>query len=148
MVHLAGGIGQPGDHPANHAREAEAYWDPTLFADGEPVLTSGYCTDIFTSATIDFIDQHRDQRLFAYLAFNAPHTPLLVDDAWADPYREAGICETHARLYGMVANLDHNVGRLREALGRLGLADDTLLVFTSDHGCGGATDPEHGDRLE
>ena len=54
----------------------------------EPVLTSGYCTDIFTTATMDFITEQREHRFFAYLAFNAPHTPLLVDDVWADPYRQ------------------------------------------------------------
>lgn len=147
LVHLAGGIGQPGDHPANHAREHEAYWDPVLFADGEPLLTSGYCTDVFTDATIDFITNHADQRFFAYLAFNAPHTPLLVDREWSDPYLAKGACETHAKLYGMVTNLDHNLGRLLAHLEQLKLSDETLVVFTSDHGpCGGATDPDKGDR--
>jgi len=140
LWHRSGGLGQPGDFPANHARwGTDAYFDPILVRDGTAECVSGYCTDIFTDATIAFATRHREHPFLAYLAFNAPHSPLQVADAWADPYRQLGLPEEHARLYGMVANIDWNVGRLRAALRELGLDRNTLLLFTSDHGpCGSA----------
>jgi arylsulfatase/arylsulfatase A len=143
LVHRAGGIGQPGDHWRNHLREDECYFDPVLFRNGVEEQSQGYCTDIFFDAALDFIDCHHHERFFVYLATNAPHTPLIVSDEWADPYRAKGLPENHARLYGMVANIDWNMGRLRSRLAERGLAGDTLLCYTSDHGpCGGAAAPE------
>jgi arylsulfatase A-like enzyme len=78
---------------------------------------------------------------FAYLAFNAPHSPFQIADEWAQPYRDAGVNETHVRLYGMESNIDSNAGRLLATLDKLGIADNTLVVFNSDHGpCGSALD--------
>jgi len=137
LVHKAGVIGQPGDHFDNYYREArgeEAYFDPYLYRNGEPVKCRGYCTDIFADATIRFIEQHRDEPFSVYLATNAPHSPLEVADEWADPFRAMGVNETHSRLYGMVENIDMNVGRILDKLDELGLRENTLVVYTSDHG--------------
>ncbi len=143
LMHNAGGIGQPGDHYANHFREAECYFDPVLFRNGEAVQTRGYCTDIFTDAALEFIRRPAAEPFFVYLATNAPHTPLIVGDEWADPYRKMGVNETHARLYGMVENIDYNVGRLLATLDERGQAENTIVVYTSDHGpCGSARNPE------
>jgi arylsulfatase A-like enzyme len=140
LMHNAGGIGQPGDHRENHWREGEAYFDPVLFRDGRAEHTSGYCTDVFADETIAFIDAHRDEPFFAYFATNAPHTPLEVPEEWVAPYREV-VPETFARLYGMVTNIDWNVGRILVALDERGLADNTIVVHTSDHGpCPSARD--------
>jgi arylsulfatase A-like enzyme len=134
LVHLAGGIGQPGDRYENHEREAQSYFDPVLVRQGQPEQSTGYCSDVFTDACVDFIDRHAQVPFFAYLAFNAPHSPFQIDDVWADPYRQAGVNETHARLYGMVSNIDDNVGRVVAKLEQLQLTEETLVVFTSDHG--------------
>jgi arylsulfatase len=134
LMHNAGGIGQPGDHRENHWREGEAYFDPVLHRDGRPEKTAGYCTDVFADETIAFIDAHRDEPFFAYFATNAPHTPLEVPEQWVEPYRampELG--ETHARLYGMVTNIDWNIGRILAALDERGLSENTIVVYTSDH---------------
>jgi arylsulfatase A-like enzyme len=142
LMHNAGGIGQPGDHRENHWREGEAYFDPVLHRDGRPEKTAGYCTDVFADETIAFIDAHRDEPFFAYFATNAPHTPLEVPEQWVEPYRampELG--ETHARLYGMVTNIDWNIGRILAALDERGLSENTIVVYTSDHGpCTSARD--------
>lgn len=142
LQHRAGGIGQPGDHPDNHARWlTDSYFDPVLYRNGVPEKTRGYCTDIFFDETIRFIEENERRPFFAYLATNAPHTPLIVGDEWADPYRKLGVNETHARLYGMVENIDMNVGRLLATLERLGLSENTLVLYTSDHGpCASARD--------
>jgi arylsulfatase A-like enzyme len=144
LVHNAGGIGQPGDHPDNHRREGEAYFDPVLHRDGRPERHTGYCTDIFTDAAIDFVRRAvgDGSSFFCYLGTNAPHTPLEVADEWIEPYRELGVNEVHARLYGMVENIDWNVGRLLDAL-----PPDTVVLYTSDHGpCPSARDAKGQQR--
>ncbi len=149
LVHRSGGIGQPGDAPANHLREDESYFDPTVICNGVEQDSHGYCSDVFTDACLDFVFRatQDEQPFFAYLAFNAPHTPLQIADEWVDPYRQAGINETHARLYGMVTNIDANVGRLIDHVDQLGIGEQTLIIFTSDHGpCGSSGDGDHGQR--
>jgi arylsulfatase A-like enzyme len=148
LVHLSGGIGQPGDRPENHRRETESYFDPVVVRHGAPEASHGYCSDVFTDACLDFIEASAAQPFFAYLSFNAPHSPLQIGDEWADPYREAGVNEQHARLYGMVTNIDRNVGRLLAKLDELQLQERTLVVFTSDHGpCGSSQNREARQRF-
>ena len=141
LVHNGGGLAQPG----NWGRDD--YFDPDLMHDGRIERHEGYCTDIFADDAMRFIEQHREEPWFCYLATNAPHTPLWIADEWAQRYRDMGVCETHARLYGMVENIDYNVGRVLDRLDALNLSDDTIVIYTSDHGpCGGAHDATHGDR--
>jgi arylsulfatase A-like enzyme len=128
LVHRGGGIGQPADPPGN------SYFDPVLFANGREVKTKGYCSDIFTDAAIDFIARHRDRPFFAYLAFNCPHSPLQVPPAYHDRYRDRSLDEPTQKLYGMVANIDDNVGRLMAKLEELGLDERTIVVFLTDNG--------------
>jgi arylsulfatase A-like enzyme len=127
LVHRGGGIGQPADPPGNH------YNDPLLLEDGREVSTRGYCSDVFTTAAIDFIRQHREQPFFAYLAFNCPHTPLELPRGAGNTY--AGqVDEDTAKLYTMVANADENIGRLIAALDELKLAANTVVIFLTDNG--------------
>ena len=81
-----------------------------------------------------FIEANADRPFFAYLATNAPHNPLDVADAYWKPFAEKGLDEKTARIYGMIANLDENVGKVLDALDRLGLAEDTLVCFMTDNG--------------
>ena len=145
LMHNAGGIGQPGDHRENHWREGESYYDAVLHRSGKPERTQGYCTDVFADETIAFIRARAaaSEPFFAYFATNAPHTPLEVPEQWIEPYRDPslGLGETHARLYGMVTNIDWNIGRILAALDELGLSDNTIVIYTSDHGpCPSARD--------
>lgn len=133
LTHKTGGIGWPGDHPDNYARRGESYFDPVVFRNGTPERVEGYCTDIFTQATLDFVEAGEGP-FFAYLATNAPHTPLQTPDHLIDKYVNRGINDTHARLYAMVEGIDLAVGRLLARLEDLGRADDTIVIFTSDHG--------------
>ncbi|MCC7492086.1 MAG: arylsulfatase [Fimbriimonadaceae bacterium] len=132
--HTGGGLRQP----ANVGRDS--YFDPDLIHNGHLVHTTGYCTDLFAEAALRFIEAQRERSFFCYLATNAPHSPFEIADEWVAPYRAQGLPETWARVYGMVANIDHNVGRVLGCLDRLGLADNTVVVYTSDHGpCGSAS---------
>lgn len=70
-----------------------------------------------------------------------------LDDAWVRHYREISQPETFAKVYGMVENIDCNVGRVFAKLDALNLTDDTIVIYTWDHGpCLSACDPKHGDR--
>lgn len=73
--------------------------------------------------------------------------PLEVDERYVDKYREQGISEAFARIYGMVEKIDENMGRLFMALDELGVSDSTIVIFTSDHGpCGSANDERGNSR--
>jgi arylsulfatase A-like enzyme len=128
LCHNGGGIGQPSDPPGN------SYFDPVLQENGRAVRLKGYCTDIFFERAMEFIEANRAQPFFAYIATNAPHTPLEVAEELAAPFRAQGLDETTARVYGMVRNIDDNVGRLLAHLKRLDLEQDTLVVFLTDNG--------------
>ena len=134
LHHAGGGLNQP----ANLGRDS--YFDADLIRNGTLGPSRGYCTDVFTDGALAFIDRHQDAPWLCYLATNAPHSPFAVPEQYVEPYRQAGLPEVWARLYGMVTNIDANVGRLLKRLDERGLADNTLVVFTSDHGpCPSAT---------
>jgi arylsulfatase A-like enzyme len=124
-----GGIGQPSDPPGG-----DHYTDATMYRNGKPFKTKGYCTDVLTDAALDFIGRQKDTPFFAYVPFNAPHTPLEAPEADLKPYREAGLPDITARVYAMVSNIDANVGRLLARLEDLKLAEETIVIFMSDNG--------------
>jgi arylsulfatase A-like enzyme len=130
LYHQGGGLCQPAGKPG------ESYWDPLLWHNGDPERGKGFCTDVYTDAAIEFLEEHAgsEDPFFAYVASNAPHTPLQAPDDAAAPYLEAGYSEDRARFYGMVSNISKNVGRLLGTLERAGVADETIVIFTSDHG--------------
>jgi arylsulfatase A-like enzyme len=134
--HLGGGMCQPSDPPGS-----PGYFDPIIQIGAEERQVKGYCTDIFVDAALEFITANRDRPFFCYLPTNAPHGPLQVDEKYAAPYRAAGLGEQTAKLYGMIANIDENVGRLLARLKDLGLERDTLVIFLGDNG------PQQGDRF-
>lgn len=124
-----GGIGQPSDPPGG-----DHYTDATMVRGGKPVKTKGYCSDVFTDAVIDFVAAQKGKPFFAYVPFNAPHSPLEVPESYLKPYRDAGLPDVTARVYAMVTNIDDNVGRLLKKLDELQLADDTVVIFLTDNG--------------
>jgi arylsulfatase A-like enzyme len=132
LVHFGGGISQPSD-PEFYTRK-DTYFDTMLLHNGTLEKASGYCSDVFTDAALRFVTEKRDTPFFAYLAFNAPHTPLQVPEADAAPYLAAGLDPQLARLYGMLTNMDRNIGRMLRGLEESGLARDTLVIFMSDNG--------------
>lgn len=128
LIHKGGGIGQASDPPGN------SYFNPILEHNNVKKVFEGYCDDIFADATLSFIDKNKDKPFFAFYATNLPHFPLTVSDKWADPFRKMGLHELNARTYGMVANVDANIGRLLAKLKELGIEDNTIVVFMSDNG--------------
>lgn len=151
LHHNGGGLGQVGDwfHWGSKAfttaknRFVDAYFDPPLLhnrgGEARVVPGQGYCTDIFFDHAMAWIEGRRDRPWFAYVATPAPHDPLEVNEAAVQAVleRNPGLRERDARLYAMVENIDFNVGRMIARLDGLGLTDETIVIFTSDHGPAG-----------
>ncbi|MGH9722916.1 MAG: arylsulfatase [Bryobacteraceae bacterium] len=128
LVCKGGGLTQPSDPPGN------TYFDPILQYNGKSEKRTGYCTDIFFNAALEFVQQNRSRPFFAYIAPNAPHDPLQVDEALVKPFRALGLDEQTAKTYAMVKNIDDNVGRLLARLKTLGLDDNTIVIYMTDNG--------------
>ena len=130
FYHGGGGVGQGPDYWGND------YFDDTYFRLGNAEKASGYCTDVWFTNALEFIERHKDgdQPFFCYLSTNAPHGPYLVDEKYSQPYRNMGVAATMARFYGMITNIDENLGRLRKALRDWALEHNTILMFMTDNG--------------
>ena len=128
LVHRGGGIGQPADPPGN------SYFDPVLVHNGRDEKTRGYCSDVFTDAAMRFITAPGGQPFFAYLAFNCPHAPLQVPPAYVERYQGMGLDDETVKVYGMIANIDDNLGRLFAKLEQLKLDANTIVIFLTDNG--------------
>lgn len=128
LVIKGGGIGQPSDPPGS------GYFNPLLQHKGQQKSYPGYCTDVFFDAALQWIEAGGDKPFFAYIPTNAPHSPLIVGEEWVEPYRKMGLPEDVAKTYGMVANIDFNVGRLTAKLRALNLERETFLIFMTDNG--------------
>ncbi len=131
VVHGGGGVGNTPDYWGN-CYFADSYWTGQEFTAYE-----GYCTDIWFQEGMRFIERHRDEPFFCYIPTNAPHAPYLVDPYYSDPYLPLTPDPERARFYGMIANIDENLGRLRDHLVQLGLAHNTILIFMTDNGSAG-----------
>lgn len=151
LHHLSGGMGQWGDWP-NHLKGNRSYFDPTLFENGKMVQKKGYCTDVFTDAAINFLEENNGKPFFLYLAYNAPHDPLQVPQQYYNMYKDIDpasgfenddrpfpqmteqMKEKARKVYAMVSNIDDNLGRLFKKMDELQLNDNTLVIFMTDNG--------------
>jgi len=127
-----GGLGQIPDYWGNGLYDGH-YWNGKKW-----IETRGYCTDVQFESAIDYMERKKDSPFFIYLATTAPHSPVGAPAEYVDPYLKMGLSKGVAAFYGMVANIDENVGKLRAYLDENRLAENTLLVFMSDNGsaCG------------
>ncbi|MHB8971353.1 MAG: arylsulfatase [Pirellulaceae bacterium] len=151
LVHRGGGLAQPSEPRENKNR----YTDPVLFHNGQQVQTTGYCTDVYFNAALDFIDKSHaaHKNFFAYVATNVPHDPfhdvpaellqhyqskqealaaLIVGGRPAEQIAKE--VDNLARIAAMITNVDQNVGKLFDKLHQLGIADNTLVMFLVDNG--------------
>jgi arylsulfatase A-like enzyme len=142
VVHGGGGIGQTPDYWGND------YFNDTYFDKGTPRSFEGYCTDVFFRLGLDFINRSRNVPFFCMIPTNAPHTPLRVEERYYRLYAGA-VPEDRARFYGMITNIDDNVGLLREQLDMWGLSENTIIVLMTDNGtASGCTAVAQGHVVE
>ncbi len=129
VVHGGGGVGQTPDYWQND------YFDDTYWRNGTPEKFEGYCTDVFFSEAMDFIERKKDNPFFVYISLNAPHGPLNVPQEYYEMYKtETSINEGQKAYYGMITNIDDNMALLDKKLDELGLKDNTILIFMTDNG--------------
>lgn len=154
LVHRGGGIGQPSDPPGGEGK----YTDPILFRNGVAEQMHGYCTDVYYSAAMDFIEasQREGKPFFVYLPDNCPHGPFhdVPPDDYAEyqqrnlnndqfpqdrghPLPKQANVDQRARIFAMITNVDRNIGRLLQKLDALKLAENTIVIFMVDNGPNG-----------
>src|SRR5690606_11436289 len=113
--HGGGGVGQTPDLWDN------AYFHGHYFQNGEVVPAEGFCTDVFFEQAHGFIrEQVQGERpFFAYIATNAPHGPLHCPQKYLNLYADQP--PVIASFFGMITNIDDNVGQTRRLLADLGI---------------------------
>ena len=123
-----GGVGQSPDHWGNDC------FDDTFMRNGVVEKQTGYCTDVWFREATKFIEKHKEKPFFCYVATNAPHGPYNVDEKYAKPYLDKGVPQPMANFYGMIANIDENIGKLLGKLDEWKLTENTIVVFMTDNG--------------
>jgi uncharacterized sulfatase len=143
---MAGMLYLPEDHPEvvnakwldnNIERMVWANADyAARFNGGERFKPDGYLTDYYTEEALKVIENNQHRPFFLYLAHWGIHNPLQSTRRDYDEF--AHIEEHHLRVYaGMIRAVDRSVGKLTTRLEALGLAETTLILFTSDNGGAG-----------
>lgn len=148
-----------------HFHYPEYLWrnDEKVLYPDNPTKQTTYSHDEFTREALDFIRANKEAPFFLYVPYTLVHAELLVPDdsmnPWignveeTEPYGTPGGQhyayqeKPHAAFAGMVSRLDRDVGRIVDLVDELGLAENTLVVFTSDNGptSAGGADPKFFD---
>ncbi len=129
---------------------SQAYHTLVYNNDDKPVVLPGYRVDALADAAVRYIDDNKEQPFFLFLSFLEPHFQN-SNDSYPAPdilkkkaysYMPPDLCALGGNswqhisgYYGMVNRLDDALGRIRDCLKSLNLANDTIVVFTSDHAC-------------
>jgi arylsulfatase A-like enzyme len=140
------GLGREGTHPLKVGFD-EAIWSKNYYdlgaaffvgdsdkRDEMPVKTTGDTSVAIMDIALDFIGKRakRNQPFFAQICFGSPHAPHQAAEEFKKLYPD--LPESEQNLWGEISGLDAAVGKLREELKRLGIADNTLVWFVSDNG--------------
>lgn len=121
------------------------YFDPVLDHNGKIVRGKGFIIDDFTDHALAFIEGNKDRPFFCYLPYNTPHTPFQVPDRFYNRFKGKAIKMRHRDpnkeelqrtrcALALCENIDWNVGRVLGKLEKLGLAENTIVVYFSDNG--------------
>lgn len=113
------------------------YWNGPnrhdLWKNGKEIWRDGdYFPQLMVDQASSFIEANRRKPFFMYFAMNIPHYPLQGTDKWRKHYKNL---EAPRRMYAtLISTMDEIIGKLLAQLDRLGLREDTIIVFQSDHG--------------
>jgi len=123
------------------------YFDSHYYCDEDkPIPIEGWEPDTQTDLAINYMKQHvdDDQPFCLYLSWGPPHDPYIAPQKYLDMYDPETIKlrdnvfladrKAIQAYYAAISSLDWNLGRLMETMHSIGIADDTIFVFTSDHG--------------
>lgn len=140
FIHGAGGIGQNSAGTQSDA-PGTSYFDPIIKHNNSFVKTKGYCTDVFFKQALGWIKankDHKERPFFAYIPTNAPHSPYHVESRYKELFK--GKCsDKSAAFFGMIVNIDENMGLLMQKLDEWELSKNTLLIFMTDNGSAAGT---------
>ncbi|WP_298865094.1 arylsulfatase [uncultured Gimesia sp.] len=126
------------------------YFSPMLDHNGTFVKGNGYITDDLTDKAISFIEKQTQsgKPFFTYIPYCTPHSPMQVPDRFWDRFSDKKL-EMHHRdpqkeksdhlraALAMCENVDWNVGRVLKKLKKLGIAENTIVIYFSDNGPNG-----------
>jgi arylsulfatase len=134
FIHGGGGIGQSypgscGDAPGN------LYFNPAILHNDRFVKTEGYCTDVFFAQAAKWIEAVKGkQPFYCHIATNAPHGPYIARPEDRKLYEGKKLGADTENFFGMIHNIDENVGKLMAKLDEWGIAKNTLVIFMNDNG--------------
>ena len=131
LRHRAWGITSLADYWGND------YFDPVLERNSMDTPYKGYCTDIYFNEAIKWIEAcvKKKKPFFLYLPTNTPHVPEQVAKKYAEPYHgKHKNKKIPSNFYGMIANIDENIGKLEAFLEENGLKENTIFVYLTDNG--------------
>jgi arylsulfatase A-like enzyme len=135
-------LGQDPEHRPDHrgfdvglcsvSDTQRSHFNPVLVRNGVKEQHKGFRTDIFFSEAIKFIEENKTKNrpFFCYIPTYSPHAPHKVPEEYAAPYKHTSV----SNFYGMIANIDKNIGLLLRKLKALELDSSTLIVFINDNG--------------
>ena len=132
----------------------ERYGVPSMYRRNEATTEDKgvYTTYLFERETLRFLDEHRTEPFFVYVAYNAPHGASNLDRAirgapqapgkYLNMYRQGdGKAADRRRKYNAsVTAMDESIGKILDRVERYGLTDETIVIFVSDNGGGGGGD--------
>lgn len=131
--------------------------------------TGAYAPELIQEAALNFIDEHQNEPFFLYVPTVIPHAELIAPEPYLEKFRRKFLpeksyegldegerfrkgpygsqAEGHAAFAAMISILDEQVGTIRKKIQDLGLAENTLIIFTSDNGphLEGGADPDYFD---
>ncbi|MBQ12379.1 MAG: N-acetylgalactosamine 6-sulfatase (GALNS) [Planctomyces sp.] len=121
-------------------RGAHPYFNHTdmghpIYRGLKPIKEEGYLTTRITEEAVEFINRHKEDPFFLYVAYNAVHSP---PEAPEEDIRKVTGDETRDTLMAMIKHLDMGVGEIVKSLKQHDIFDNTLLVFLTDNGGSGA----------
>lgn len=120
-----------------------------MFKNNKFVERKGYMTDLIADACVEWLARRDRNPFFLYVPFTAPHAPLQDPDEYDPVVGTAPIRDGNRQVYArMVERMDDAVGAILAQLDRLGIAENTLVIFTSDNGANrnGRNDPFRGGK--
>jgi arylsulfatase A-like enzyme len=142
LVCRGGGVGQSPDYWNND------YFGDAYYYNGNPKRFKKYCNEVWFDNAIKFIEKAKKSHkpFFCYIPTNVPHEPYHVPQQYIDMYKDNSNIPFPA-FYGMLTNLDENIGRLRKKLKELGIADNTIFIYSSDNGTSGGVKFLHDGKI-
>lgn len=112
------------------------YMDYHYDVNGTPAKSDGrYITDLFTDEAVAFVRRHTHDPFALFLTYSAPHFPFHALEEDLAPFRDTGAFTTAvSHIYGMIRRMDRGIERLLKELDAQGLAENTIVLFSSDNG--------------